>query len=217
MNNVNIRKEIYRKQAEHIIKNLRKRNMDGMYFDTAAEAVEAICTRIPAGAQVGLGGSETILETGLLEALRKLDIRLLDRYREGVTKEEIDAMRREGLVSDVFIASTNAITIDGILVNQDGLGNRVACMVYGPHKVILVTGMNKVVPTVEEAISRIKTLVAPLNSIRTQAATPCSKTGVCQDPACFPPNRICNQLVIIESSRIKERITIVMIGEEYGF
>ncbi|NQV03007.1 MAG: LUD domain-containing protein, partial [Bacteroidia bacterium] len=126
MKSENLKKITYRKQAEYIIKNLRKRNMDGLYFDEAREAVEAICSMIPPESLVGLGGSVTIMETGLVEALRTMEIRLLDRYKEGVTKEEVNAMRSEGLLSDVFIASTNAITLDGRLINQDGLGNRVA-------------------------------------------------------------------------------------------
>ncbi|TSA28146.1 MAG: lactate utilization protein [Bacteroidetes bacterium] len=217
MNSDQRKQEIYRKQAERIIKHLRKRGMDGIYCDQPEEAVQAICSMIPAGSLVGLGGSETLLETGLVVALRRLDIRLLDRYRDGVTKEEVDQMRRECLQADIFIAGTNALTLDGQLVNMDGMGNRVACLIYGPKKVILLTGMNKVVATVEEGIARIKNWAAPVNAVRTQANSPCSKTGVCQDPACYPPNRICNQLVITEASRIKDRITVVLIGEVYGF
>ena len=211
------KKQTYQNQSEQIIKALKKRNMIGVYFDTYEEAVDAICHMIPDGALVGLGGSETIIETGLVEALRKMDIRLLDRYRDGVSKQEIDAMRREGLLSDVYIASSNAITSDGKIVNQDGIGNRVAAMIYGPHRVILMVGMNKVVRTVEDAVSRIKTIAAPMDSIRVAKETPCSKLGFCSDPHCHPPNRICSQLVIIESSMIPDRITVVLVGAELGY
>jgi len=211
------KKTIYRKQAEKIISHLNRQNMDGRYFDTASEAVEEICTMIPKGATVGLGGSVTVIQTSLIEALRNLDIRLLDRFREDVTVEEVDQMRQEGMQSDVFIASSNAITLDGKLVNMDGMGNRVAAMIYGPKKVILVVGMNKVVPTVIDAITRIKTIAAPINAARVKKQTPCFVTGICQDPNCTPPNRICSQLVIIESSSVKNRISVILIGEEYGF
>ena len=190
-------KNIYKKQADHIIKHLKKRNMDGVYYEDIKDAVRDICKMIPEGSLVGLGGSETIIDSNLVNELRKLNIRLLDRYRRGVTTEQINEMRREGLLSDVFIASTNAITLDGKLVNQDGIGNRVACMIYGPKKVILLAGMNKVVKDIPEAINRIKTIAAPQDSVRIGASTPCSKTGVCQDPACYPPNRICSQFAII--------------------
>jgi hypothetical protein len=191
--------------------------MTGIYFDCRRDAVDAICKMIPDGALVGLGGSETILETGLVEALRRMNIRLLDRYKDGVTKDEVKAMRREGLLSDVYIASSNAITLDGKIVNQDGIGNRVAAMIYGPHKVILMVGMNKVVKTVEDAIARIKTVAGPMDSIRVSVDTPCSKSGICNEQHCLPPHRICSQLVIIESSMTPARITVVLVGEDLGY
>jgi len=208
---------IYRKQAERIIRNLQKRNMTGLYLDTASEAVDEICRLISPGSVVGLGGSETVIETGLLDALRKLDIRLLDRYRNDITEAEVEQMREAALSSDVFITSTNAITLDGVLVNEDGLGNRVASLIYGPKKVIVVAGMNKTTENIEKAISRIKMIAAPANAIRRKKSTPCSKTGVCHDATCFPPNRICNQLVITEGSRTQNRIIVILIGEAYGF
>ncbi|TFG74182.1 MAG: lactate utilization protein, partial [Chrysiogenales bacterium] len=122
------KKACSRLQAERIIKNLKKRGMDGLFCETSAKAVEAICGMIPAGALVGMGGSETILESGLIDALRRLDIRLLDRYKEGVSREDVDEMRRQGLSADVFICSSNAVTADGKLVNMDGTGNRVAAL-----------------------------------------------------------------------------------------
>ena len=211
------KKQTYRNQAEQIIKAMKKRNINGIYFDESAEAVKAVCDMIPKESLVGLGGSETIIETGLVDALRKLDIRLLDRYKDGVTKEEINAMRREGLLSDVYIASSNALTSDGKIVNQDGLGNRVAAMIYGPHKVILLVGMNKVVDSVEEAVARIKTTAGPMDSIRVGKDTPCSKLGFCNDPHCHPPHRICSQLVIIESSLIPDRMHVIMVGDDLGY
>ena len=216
-NSKQTKKAIYKKQADHIIKHLNKRNMDGVYYERTHDAVRDICKMIPDGALVGLGGSETIIESDLVHELRKLDIRLLDRYRRGVTTEQVNKMRLEGLLSDVFIASTNAITMDGKLVNQDGIGNRVACMIYGPKKVILLAGMNKVVRNIPDAVSRIKTIAAPMDSVRIGVSTPCSKTAVCQDPDCYPPNRICSQLVIIESSMVKNRILVVLVGEDFGF
>ncbi len=211
------KKDCWRLQAESIIKNFKKRGIEGVYCENRAEAVEAVCRMIPAGALVGLGGSETIIESGLLDALRKMDFRLLDRYKEGVTKDEVGEMRRQGLLSDVYIMSSNAVTADGKLVNEDGTGNRVAAMIFGPTKVIVLAGMNKVVADVEAAIARVKNTAAPANSLRVGIDTPCSRTGFCQDPHCHPPHRICCQLVVTEASMTPGRITVVMVGETMGY
>ncbi len=210
-------KDIYKSQAEEIIKNLRKRNIDGAYFVNTEQAVAAILMEIPDDVLVGLGGSESIIESGLVEALRKKNIKLLDRYKEGVTEEEVWKMRKEGLSSDIYIASSNAVTFDGKIVNMDGIGNRVAAMIFGPNKVFLLVGMNKVVKTVKEAVARIKNHVAPQNALRVGIDTPCSKRGYCQDPRCVPPHRICSQLVILESSMFPNRIKLFLIGEHLGY
>ena len=210
-------KAIYRSQAEEIIKNLKKRNMDGVYFEKTEQAVASILMEIPDGVLVGLGGSESIIESGLVDALRKRNIRLLDRYKEGVSKEEVWEMRREGLLADIYVSSSNAITLDGKIVNMDGIGNRVAATIFGPSKVILLVGMNKVVKTVEEATARIKNYVAPRNAIRVNIGTPCSKKGFCQEPHCIPPHRICSQLVILESSMFPDRIKLFLVGDKLGY
>jgi len=210
-------KACWRLQAEQLIQNLKKRGIEGSYFDTCAEAVAEICRRVPAGALVGLGGSETIIESGLLAALRRMDLRLLDRYKEGVGKEQVDQMRRQGLQADIFICSSNAVTADGRLVNVDGTGNRVAAMIFGPGKVIIVAGMNKVVRDLDAAIARVKNTAAPANSLRVGASTPCAHTGFCQDPHCHPPNRICCQLVVTEASMVPGRLLVVLVGETLGY
>ena len=210
-------KTVYKSQTEEIIKNLKKRNIDGTYFEKTEQAVASILKMIPAGSVVGLGGSESIIESGLVDALRKKDIRLLDRYKEGVGKEEVWEMRKQGMLADIYVASSNAVTLDGKLVNMDGIGNRVAAMIFGPDKVILLVGMNKVVKNVEEAVARIKNRVAPRNAIRVNIDTPCSKKGFCQEPHCMPPHRICSQLVILESSMFPDRIKLFLVGEELGY
>lgn len=208
---------IFKTQAEEIIENLKKRNLDGIYFERTEQAVTSILEMIPDGSLVGLGGSESIIESGLVDALRKKDVRLLDRYKECVTEEEVWEMRKQGMLADIYIASSNAITLDGKLVNMDGLGNRVAAMIFGPGKVILLVGMNKVVKTVKEAVARIKNHAAPLNAVRVNRATPCYKKGFCQESHCMPPHRICGQLVIIESSMLPDRIKLCLVGEELGY
>ena len=210
-------KGCWRLQAETIIKSFKKRGIDGVYCASSSEAVAEICRMIPASSLVGLGGSETVMETGLIDALRRMDIRLLDRYKDGVSKEEVNEMRRQGLAADVFICSSNAVTADGKLVNEDGTGNRVAAMIFGPNRVIVMVGMNKVVADVAAAITRVKNVAAPANSLRVGVETPCSKTGFCQDPHCHPPRRICCQLVVTEASMTPGRITVVLVGEALGY
>ncbi len=210
-------KAMVKSRAEEIIRHLKKRNMDGSYFEKIDQAVASILAEIPDGVLVGLGGSESIIESGLLDALRERDIRLLDRYKNGLSKDEVWEMRREGLSADIYISSSNAVTMDGKIVNMDGVGNRVAAMVFGPAKVILLVGMNKVVKTVKDAVSRIKNYAAPRNAVRVKVDTPCSKTGICREKDCTPPNRICSQLVILESSISPDRIKVVLVGEKLGF
>lgn len=211
------KRESRRRQAGTIIKNLRKRGIEGAFFDTCAEAVQAICAGIPAGALVGLGGSETLSESGLLDALRRLDVRLLDRYREGTSKEQVDEMRLQGLLADVFVMSSNAVVADGRLVNIDGTGNRVAALVFGPKKVVVVAGMNKVAPDLDSAIARARNAAAAANSLRVGADSPCAHTGFCQDPHCHPPRRICCQLVVTEAGMVPGRIQVVLVNEDLGY
>jgi hypothetical protein len=211
------KKSSWRRQAEQLIKNFKKRGIAGIYCEGSGDAVREVCRMIPAGSLVGLGGSETLLESGLVAALRRMDIRLLDRYREGIDKAAIDEMRRQGLGADVFICSSNAITAAGELVNVDGTGNRVAAMIFGPGKVIVMAGMNKVAANIDAAIARVKNTAAPANAIRVGVETPCAKTGFCRDPYCQPPHRICCQLVITEASMTPGRITVVLVGEALGY
>ena len=204
-------------QAESIIKNFKKRGIAGVFCKSSPEAVEAVCRMIPAGSLVGLGGSETILESGLVDALRRMDIRLLDRYKDGANKEEVNEMRRQGMAADVYICSSNAVSADGKLVNMDGTGNRVAALIFGSKKVIVMAGMNKIAPSLEAAIARVRNIAAPANSLRVNVETPCSKTGFCQDPHCHPPQRICCQLVVTEACMTPGRICVVLVNEELGY
>ena len=204
-------------KAKRVIENLAKRNITGMYVDSCREACDAVRQMIPKNSLVGLGGSTTLIESGILNTLREMEIRLLDRYSEGISSAEIHEMRHKGLTADVFLASANAITLDGRLVNEDGIGNRVAAMCFGPPKVIIVAGVNKIVNDVEEGVRRIKTIAAPANCLRFGTDTPCSRTGVCDDDNCRPPTRICSQICIIENDFSPDRIHVILIGEELGF
>jgi len=204
------------KAAKEIIEHLEKRRMEGSYAATADQAREEILGMIPEGATVFRCGSMTATGMGLWEMVGKLPgVKLIDPYRAGITRDEGLELRREGLTSDVMIASSNAITLDGRLVNLDGMGNRVAAMSFGPRKVILVVGMNKVAPDLDTAMARVKHYAAPVNAIRFGVSTPCVETGLCAD--CRSAQRICNMWSIIEGHIVKGRIHVKLVGENLGY
>jgi hypothetical protein len=204
------------KLAEHLIKHLTKRRMEASYAPTAAQARDEVLAMIPKGASVGRCGSMSAVELGLWEALAtKPGVAIIDPYQPGLPPEEAAARRTRGLIADYMIASSNAITMDGKLVNLDGLGNRVAAMCYGPKKVILVVGLNKVAPDLETAMARVKHHAAPINAIRLGRATPCVETGLCYD--CKSPERICYMWSIIEGHMLANRIHVKLVGEDLGY
>ena len=211
------REIIFQRKAESVIEKMKRRNINGMYCRTTKEAVAQICRMIPEKSVVALGGSVTIMQTGLVDELRRKNIELLDRYRPGLSPEEIEALMARGMTADVQLMSCNAVTSDGKLVNEDGRGNRVAGLIFGPKKVIMMVGVNKIVSSVEDGITRIREIAAPLNCLRLGLDTPCVHTGFCDDANCFPPERVCSQITIIESNRPKDRLTVVFVGEELGY
>jgi hypothetical protein len=204
------------KVAEKIIKNLEKRRMTGSYAATAAQAKEQVLAMIPQGTTVFRCGSMTVGYMGLWEAIAALpEVNLIDPYRPELSREEGLELRRQGMIADIMVAGTNAITLDGKLVNLDGMGNRVAAMAFGPKKVILVVGMNKVAPDLESAIARVKHYAAPINNIRYGFKNPCVETGLCSD--CRSPQRICNMWSTIEGHMIEGRIHVKLVGEYLGY
>jgi len=204
------------KTARNIIEHLEKRRMEGSYASTAAQAGDQIVAMVPDGASVYRCGSMTTAGMGLWEKLaEKSGVKLIDPYRPQLTPEEAMELRRQGLLADVMIASSNAITLDGKLVNLDGSGNRIAAMTFGPRKVILVVGMNKVAPDLESAMARVKHYAAPVNAMRLGYKSPCTETGLCID--CRSPQRICNMWSIIEGHMAKGRIHVKLVGESLGY
>ena len=204
------------KAAKEVIINLEKRRMGGSYAPTSTQAIREIVEMIPAGSTVSRCGSMSAVEMGLWEEIAKLpDVKVMDPFLPDLSPEEGMKLRRQGLSADVMITSSNAITLDGKLVNLDGMGNRVAAMTFGPAKVILVVGINKVVPDLDSAIARVKHYVAPVNSVRLGFKNPCEETGLCAD--CRSPKRICNMWSIIEGHMIKDRIHVKLVGEDLGY
>ena len=202
--------------ARKIIEHLDKRGMEGSYAVSAAQAREEIVAMIPRGATVYRCGSMSAVSMDLWQGIAKIHgVEIIDPFKPGLSFEYSLEPRQKGLMADIMITSTNAITLDGKLVNLDGLGNRVAAMIFGPQKVILVVGMNKVVPDLESAIARVKHYSAPVNAVRMNIKTPCAESGICSD--CKTPARFCNIWSIIEGQRIKGRIHVKLVGENLGY
>lgn len=208
------KKQYYEAISKSIISNLKKRNMEGYYCSTKEEAVTKALSFLHDGATVSWGGSMTLDECGIIDALKAGKYNLLDRAT-AKTSDEIEKIYRDVFFSDFYFTSTNAITSDGILYNIDGNGNRVAAMIFGPKEVIIVTGMNKVCTDEESAHKRVRNLAAPINTQRLQKNTPCVKTGKCHE--CLGSESICAQLVTTRNSRIPGRIKVILVGEELGY
>lgn len=210
------KQEAYKIQAEGIIKKLRKRGMNGVYCQTKEDAKKCVLDMLEDGASVAWGGSESIKETGILDAVMadngRLDV--IDRSTY-VTDEQKRELKGRIAMCDYFLMSTNAITLDGELVNIDGAGSRLSYLIYGPEKVIIVAGMNKVAFDVEDAVKRVQNIASPPNAIRLSCDTPCAEYGRCMN--CISESSICCQVVVTRRSRIIDRINVILVGEELGY
>jgi hypothetical protein len=202
-------------KAKKAIEKLESHDFKAVFVRDKKEAVEEIWKYITPKTKVGVGGSVTIRELGILERLEAQGNVLYNHWKAGLPKEEVLQIRKAQMTSDLFLSSTNAVTLNGELVNIDGVGNRVNSSVFGPGKVILVAGYNKIVDDVQEAIKRIKNVSAPLNARRLNIDVPCAKTGRCVD--CNSPNRICRATVIHERRPSLTDTLIILVGEELGF
>lgn len=193
---------------------LRKNNMEGYLINTENELIHKIQELVNEGSKVSFGGSMTLFETKIMEHLRSGRYELLDRYKEGLTADEIKEIYRKSFFCDAYFTSTNAITEEGELYNVDGNGNRVAAMLYGPDKVIVIAGVNKIVKDINEAIYRVENLAAPVNAKRLNRKTPCTVTGKCMN--CNSPERICREYTVIRKP-VPNRIFVLLLNEEYGY
>lgn len=201
--------------APKLIKELNKRNFEAYYCENEDEALKKALNLIPPEATVSWGGSETIKEIGLIDAVKQQGLRFIDRDLTTSTDERFDAMRK-ALLCDVYLTSINAISEDGQLVNVDGVGNRIAAMSFGPKSVIAIVGMNKICKTIDDALIRVRTYAAPLNAIRLSLEnTPCAITGTCAD--CNSDECICSYIVTTRRSRIPGRIKIILVGKPLGY
>lgn len=197
--------------AKKVIAGLESRNMSGYYVNSKEEALKKALELIPKGSKITKGGSMSVLEIGLDVALKEGDYEYCDR--DAATDKR--AAELFAYDADVFLGSANAMTEDGILVNIDGNSNRVSAIAYGPRKVILIVGMNKIAQDVDAAMKRARSEAAPINAQRFGLNTPCAKTGSCMN--CKSPDTICCQFLITRFSRHKDRIHVILVNDNLGF
>ena len=200
------------KLAERMIKNLNRRNMETFYCPTGKEAVEKVSELIADGSTVTWGRTATVRDLGIPEALKSRNtLEVLDRDL-AETPEEKEAIYLRAFTADVYLTSANAISEDGVIVNIDGNGNRVAAISWGPKKVIFVIGLNKVAQTVETALARARSTASPINAQRFDINTPCRIDGTCHN--CNSPESICSYVHLLRNSRNKGRHVVVLVGED---
>ena len=197
--------------AEKVIKGLESRNMTGYYAATAEEALKKALEIIPENSSISMGGGMSVHEIGLVKALKEGNYNFIDRD----AMEDKRAAMLAAYDADFFLSSANAMTEDGILVNIDGNSNRVSAIAQGPKKVLFIVGMNKVCDDVDGAMKRARNVAAPINAQRFDLSTPCAKTGSCMN--CKSPDTICCQFLITRFSRHKDRIHVILVGENLGF
>ena len=197
-----------------IIKNLAQRDIEAFFYENSGAMVEDILKRIPVGSSITRGGSQSIVECGLTDAIHNGNYTLLDRT-VAKTPEEKRAFYGKAVMADIFLMSTNAITYDGELINIDGNGNRLACLMQGPDKVFIIAGMNKFVGSIEEGIHRIENIAAPANVQRLHRDTPCHTLGKCAH--CFSKESICSHTMITRRSSHPGRIKLFIVPENLGY
>lgn len=207
------KKMFYENQANSVINKLKARKMEGYYCPDKESAKAKVLELIGEGKQsIGFGGSVTVDELGLKETLAGLGHEIV--LRQDYAPEEFKTYKAKLATTDTFLMSTNALTLDGQLVNIDGRGNRLASLIFGPDQVIVVAGMNKIVSDVEDGIKRVRNFASPPNTVRLNCDTPCSKTGQCGN--CIN-HSICCQVVVTRASMEEGRIKVILIGEELGY
>ncbi len=208
------RKMQYDKAGAKVAEALNKRYFEAYYCSDRAEALEKIPELIPQDHVVSWGGAATVDELGVKEALRQRGQAVIDR-ETAKDAQERQQMLKQALTCDTFLMGSNAISVDGQLVNIDGTGNRVAALCFGPTQVVVVAGMNKVAGDLDGAMRRAREVAAPMNAQRFPLKTPCVANGLCGD--CKGPDSICAQIVTTRLCKPAGRIKVVLVGEDLGF
>jgi L-lactate utilization protein LutB len=205
----------YEQKCKKVVKSLQNNGFEAVYCQSKQEAYENIISEAQSANSIGIGGSKTLEELQLIPELRKMEKELLQRDLPGLSPEEQLVIRRLHLTCDLFLTSSNAITLAGQLVNVDGCGNRVGAMTFGPKKVIVVVGRNKIVEDLDAAHKRIKAIAAPVNAHRLNRKLPCAVNGFCTD--CNSPERICRVTVIIDRMPSMSDIRVLIVNDDMGY
>ena len=208
-------KWVNEKKIEKTINNLKKNNINGYYVKDNDELINIIKDIAKEGEVVSVGGSMSLFESKVIELLRSGRYEFLDRYKKDLTQEDIKEIYRKSFFADTYFASANAITEDGKIFNVDGNGNRVAAILYGPDKVVLIVGVNKIVKNIEQAVARNRAISGPANAKRLNLSTPCVKTGQCME--CKSEERICCEYTVIKRQRNPKRMHVIFINDTLGF
>jgi hypothetical protein len=200
--------------GKRVVEALIKNDFDAVYVPTAVEASNLIMKHVGPGTTVGFGGSMTIKDMGIQDKVRAAGGKVFD-HGEAKSPEEVLETARKEILSDLYLCSSNAVTLDGILVNVDGMGNRVAAMSFGPKKVIIAIGINKICKDEAAAFERLKTFASPMNNKRLERPNPCVETGVCAN--CRLESRICRLYSVMRKKPSRTDITVIIIGENCGY
>lgn len=209
------KKILWEMRGKACVESLKKHRFDAHMVSSAEEAGALILSMVSGYQSFGFGGSDTVRSLGIIDALKKEGKTIYDHNQQGLPFEESLRIRKEELRSDCFLASANAVSMTGEIVNVDGVGNRTSAMGFGPGKVILVAGMNKVTPDLDSALRRVKEVAAPMRAKSLNMPTPCAETGICTD--CNTPMRICNITLILHRKPILTDMSIILVNEELGY
>lgn len=206
---------LWEKRAEQCTRNLRNHGFDGHFVQSPEEARELALKMVSGYESFGFGGSDTVRALGLVDELKARNKAVYDHWQQGLTKDEDLDIRLQQGRCDCFLCSANAISATGEVVNVDGIGNRVNAMTFGPKKVLIVAGMNKVTPDLESALSRVREVAGPMRAKSLGMETPCVETGICSD--CNSPQRICRITSILHRKPMLTDVSVILVNQALGF
>jgi hypothetical protein len=206
---------LWEKMAEQCAKSLKSHGFDAHFVQSPEEARELVLKMVSGYESFGFGGSDTTRTLGLIDELKARNKAVYDHWQQGLTNEEDLEIRLQQGRCDCFLCSANAISVTGEVVNVDGIGNRVNAMTFGPKKVVIVAGMNKVTPDLESALGRVREIAGPMRAKSLGMETPCAETGVCSD--CNSPQRICRITTILHRKPLQTDVSVILVNQALGF
>lgn len=200
---------------ELLIKNFKRNRIKVTLLENKDSLIDYLSYKIVPNSTIGVGDSVTLDQLGVYDFLRNGDLDFLDKYKEGLSRDEKRTIYLKNFDADIFLSGVNAISSEGKIYNLDGNGSRVAPIIYGPHKVFLISGTNKIVSNENEALARIRNIAAPMDNIRLGKKNPCTKKGYCTD--CRSKTKICNYHTVIQGQFDEDRIELILIEGDYGY